>query len=72
MTNSQFKKGTGGKIKIETDMTLTRTDWNRFRDSLTMDNFPVWNDRGKERKDYSKISIMIDQRNLGNVRRAHR
>lgn len=72
MTNSHFKKGTGGEIKIETDMTLARIDWNMFRDSLTMDNFPVWNDRGKERKGYSKISIMIDQRNLGNVRRAHR
>lgn len=72
MTNSHFKKGTGGEIKIETDMTLARIDWNRFRDSLTMDNFPVWNDRGKERKGDSKISIMIDQRNLGNVRRAHR
>lgn len=72
MTNSHFKKGTGGKIKIETDTTLMRIDWNRFRDSLMMDNFPVWNDRGKERKGYNKIIIMIDQRNLGNVSRAHR
>lgn len=30
MTNAHFKKGTAGKITIETDMTLVRIDWSRF------------------------------------------
>lgn len=41
MTNAHLKKGTGGKITSETNMTLARIDWNRFGDSLTMGNFPV-------------------------------